>query len=156
MLTNITRTIFILIILFTIGFNAGAQIDTLPKLPAADSGIFTKVDIEARYLGGEKAWIRFLSTNLDSDVPVRKKAPAGNYHVVVQFIVDEQGGITDIEPLTEWGYGMEAEVVRILNKSPRWAPAILKGRPVKAYRKQPVTFMVEEEKRKERKKTGDQ
>ncbi len=38
---------------------------------------------------------------------------------------------------------MEAEVVRMLKKSPKWSPAIQNGKPVKAYRKQPVTFVIE-------------
>jgi len=38
---------------------------------------------------------------------------------------------------------MEEEVVRVLNKSPKWTPAIQFGRRVKAYRKQPVSFFVE-------------
>jgi hypothetical protein len=38
---------------------------------------------------------------------------------------------------------MEEEVVRILKKSPKWSPAIQNGKPVKAYRRQPVTFMIE-------------
>jgi len=38
---------------------------------------------------------------------------------------------------------MEEEVVRILKKSPQWQPASQNGRIVKAYRKQPVIFMIE-------------
>jgi periplasmic protein TonB len=37
---------------------------------------------------------------------------------------------------------MEEEVIRLLKNSPRWKPAIQFGRNVKAYRKQPTTFMV--------------
>ena len=61
---------------------------------------------------------------------------------LVQFIINKEGAITDIKPLTKYGFGMEEEVIRILKKSPQWVPAIQFGRNVKAYRKQPVTFMV--------------
>jgi hypothetical protein len=37
---------------------------------------------------------------------------------------------------------MEDEVLRVITKGPKWNPAIQDGRAVKAYRKQPVTFMV--------------
>ena len=46
---------------------------------------------------------------------------------------------------------MESEVMRIIRKSPKWAPALQNGRTVNAYRKQPVTFQIEEEKKKRRK-----
>jgi protein TonB len=45
---------------------------------------------------------------------------------------------------------MEAEVIRILRQSPPWVPAVQNGRKVKAYRKQPVTFEISEEKKKKK------
>jgi hypothetical protein len=122
---------------------------TLVTLPAKDTTIvdttlFTKVDLEATFPGGEAGWRTFIETNLRADVPVRRKAPAGQYTVVVQFIVDKQGKLSDILPLTALGYGMEQEVVRVLRKSPKWLPAQMNGKPVKAYRKQPLTFVVSE------------
>lgn len=62
--------------------------------------------------------------------------------VVVQFIVDQKGTLSDIKALTAHGYGMEQEVIRVLKKSPKWLPAQVNGRKVKAYRKQPITFAV--------------
>jgi len=100
------------------------------------------VEKEAHFPGADRNWINFLERNLNADVAVRNRAPEGTYTVMVQFVVDKEGHITDIKPLTKFGFGMEEEVIRILKKSPQWVPAIQFGRNVKAYRKQPVTFMV--------------
>lgn len=155
MLPNATRSLIAFAIIITVSsFTAHAQADTIPKLPSGDSTIFTAVDKEAYFPGGEEAWKQFLIANLKADVPVRKKAPVGKYTVWIQFIVDTDGKVSDIKALTEWGYGMENEVMRLLRRSPKWIPAVLKGNPVKAYRKQPVTFMVEEEKTEKGKKKG--
>ena len=97
---------------------------------------------EAHFPGEEKSWRRFLEKNLNPHVPIKNRAPEGMYMVMVQFVVDKEGSISDIKPLTKFGFGMEEEVIRILKKSPKWVPAIQFGRNVKAYRKQPVTFMV--------------
>lgn len=122
--------------------------DTIPVTDTTDmERIFDKVDIEASYPGGDKAWRRFLESNLDPTVATRNKAPVGVYTVIIQFVVDKEGRVTDIKPLTNQGYGMEKEVIRLLKKAPRWKPAIQTGRPVKAYRRQPVTFMVMDEKK---------
>ena len=123
-----------------------AAVDTLPKkdTTVVDTTVFAKVDFEATFPGGEAGWRTFLETNLRADVPVRRKAPAGKYTVVVQFIVDKQGKLSDIQPLTALGYGMEQELVRVLRKSPKWLPAQMNGQPVKAYRRQPLTFEVSE------------
>lgn len=107
--------------------------------------IFEKVEIEAKYPGGDKQWRMFLEKNLNGSIPVDNGAPAGIYTVVVQFIVSKDGSISDVKPLTDHGYGTEKEVVRVITKGPKWEPAIQGGRMVKAYRKQPVTFMVEDE-----------
>jgi len=87
---------------------------------------------------------KFFASQLNPDIPVRKKAPAGAYQVVVQFIVDKEGRISDMKALTNHGFGMEQEVIRVLKRSPRWLPAIQDGRKVKAYRKQPITFSITE------------
>lgn len=100
---------------------------------------------EADFPGGTKGWIQYLQRNLDAAVPVDNGAPAGYYTVVVQFIVHTDGSITDVKALTNHGFGTEEEVVKLITKGPNWEPAIMFGNPVKAYRKQPVTFVVWEE-----------
>ena len=101
------------------------------------------VEKEASFPGEDKGWLSFMTRNLRLDVAVVNLAPVGTYTVVVQFVVDKEGHVTDIKPLTEFGFGMEEEVVRVLNKSPKWTPANQFGRKVKAYRRQPVSFVVE-------------
>lgn len=113
--------------------------------------VFEKVEIEASYPGGDNAWKRFLEQNLNGTVAADKGAPAGVYTVIIQFVVDKDGKVSKIVPLTNHGYGMEAEVMRLLKKAPKWNPAIQDGRPVKVYRKQPVTFMVTDKKNKRKK-----
>jgi periplasmic protein TonB len=116
----------------------------------SEDKIFEKVEVEAFYPPGEAAWLSFLVQNLNGTVPANNGAPAGIYTVVIQFVVDKTGKIADIKALTNHGYGMEAEVIRLLRKSPRWSPAVQDGRNVKAYRKQPVTFQVAEDKKQRR------
>ena len=106
---------------------------------------FTKVETDPAFPGGKEAWTKYLMKNLNSSIPVDSGAKTGTYTVMVQFIVDKDGSISDIKPLTKHGYGMEAEVLRIIKASPPWLPAIQNGRKVRAYKKQPVTFVISEE-----------
>jgi periplasmic protein TonB len=110
-----------------------------------ENKVFEKVEVEASFKGGEKEWRRYLERNLDANTPVENGAPQGSYTVVIQFIVDKEGKISDVKPLTNHGYGMEDEAAKIIRKGPNWVPAIQNGRTVKAYRKQPITFVVSEE-----------
>lgn len=113
------------------------------------NSIFDKVEIEAAYPGGIDAWRKYLERNLNADVPIMSKAPAGVYTVVVQFIVNLDGSVSDTRALTNHGYGMEEEAIRAIVKGGKWLPAIQNGRQVKAYRKQPITFVVDKGPKKE-------
>lgn len=119
-------------------------------LPSADSAMvksatFTEVQVEASFPGGLAAWTNFLVKNLKANVPANNGAPIGKYTVMVQFVVGKDGVISNIKTLTNFGYGMEDEVVRIIEKSGTWMPAVQNGRLVNAYRQQPITFLVEED-----------
>ncbi|MFN8290089.1 MAG: energy transducer TonB [Chitinophagaceae bacterium] len=104
-----------------------------------EKGPAENVDIDAKFDGN---WKRFLETNLNASTPVDNNAPEGRYSVVVRFVVDVDGSISDITPLTKHGYGLEEEAVRVIRKSKKWAPAFLNGVNVKAYKKQVIIFEV--------------
>ena len=138
----------VLFFLFVIISNSlFSQIDAPPppSVDTSEGNVFEKVDVEATYPGGESAWRKYLEKNLNPNVPVENGAPIGIYTVIVQFIVDKTGTISDIKTLTNFGYGMEEEVVRIMKKSPMWIPAHQNNRLVKAYRKQPIIFVIDDE-----------
>ncbi len=110
-----------------------------PKEKREPDEIKTTVDVPAKFEGN---WIRFLQKNLNADVPVDNGAGPGRYSVVVQFVVDKEGNVSDIKALTNHGYGVEEEAIRVLKKAPKWQAAIAAGYPVKAYHKQVIVFEV--------------
>jgi protein TonB len=112
------------------------------KPPAESDDPFVSVEIDAKFNGN---WKSFLERNLNGNVPLDNNAAPGRYSVVIQFVVDKEGTVSDIKPLTNHGYGMEAEAVRVLRKADKWEPAIQNGQKVKAYRKQVIVFEVLEE-----------
>ncbi|MFC0776326.1 energy transducer TonB [Terrimonas alba] len=112
------------------------------KVTKEPEGPLEIVEIPAKFDGD---WIKFLERNLNGQVAVDNNAPAGRYTVIMQFVVDVDGSVSDIKPLTNIGYGLEQEAIRVLKKAKRWDPAIQNGHSVKAYRRQPITFQVASE-----------
>lgn len=98
---------------------------------------------EAEYEGGRQSWSRFLQKNLRNEIAAKNGAPRGMYRVIVRFQINENGEISGIRPETKFGYGMEEEVIKLLRKSPKWKPAIWLNKKVVAYRRQPITFIVD-------------
>jgi len=97
---------------------------------------------EATFKGGMDAWRKYLGKAVNPNIATANRAPVGAHTVIIQFVVDIDGKIRDVEALSYLGYGMEQEVMNVIRKGPKWEPAYYYGRPVKAYRKQPLTFQV--------------
>ncbi|HMG83106.1 MAG TPA: energy transducer TonB [Ferruginibacter sp.] len=112
------------------------------QAPVNDDSVFVKVEQEAEFPGGPGAWMKFLTKNLDPNVPVDNGAPVGRYQVIIRFIVGRDGSASDIQPETNFGYGMEEEAIRAIKRAPKWIPALQNGRNVNAYKRQPITFIV--------------
>ena len=87
-----------------------------------ENKIFEKVEVDASFIGGEGAWRKYLERNLRGDVASENGAPAGTYTVCVQFVVDKEGNISDVKALTNHGFGMEDEAMRVIKKGPNGNP----------------------------------
>ena len=107
-----------------------------------NSASTTKIDTEAGFPGGDVAWRKYLTQNLNAATPVENGAPSGKYTVMILFQIDADGSVKDIKAITNHGYGMEKEAIRIIKKGPKWVPANQGGVNVSSYRKQPLTFVV--------------
>lgn len=103
---------------------------------------FTKVEIESEYPGGLGAWSRYLNKSLRYPQEAIDNEIQGT--VVVQFIVDKEGNVSDVEAVSGPSE-LRDEAVRVIKKSGKWTPAVQNGRQVKSYKKQPIVFKLETE-----------
>lgn len=105
-----------------------------------DTTLFTKVDVEASFPGGEAAWVKYVQGVLEQNIDKlsRNKASVGTCEV--QFIVGKDGSTTNVEALTLKKSLLAKLLVDAIKNGPKWTPAFQNGRPVKAWRRQKVTF----------------
>lgn len=103
---------------------------------------FAPTETPASFPGGEKAWKKFLEKNIDPFAPVEDGAPAGVYTVILQFVVNSEGRMHNVKALTKHGYGMEEQAVRVIQRGPRWNPAMQNGKAVALEHRQSITFVV--------------
>jgi hypothetical protein len=109
----------------------------------ADS-VFSRKLEEASFIGGDQAWRDFLRKNLNANVPAENYAPDGKYTVIIKFIINPDGTLSDIKAENDPGYGMVKEAIRVIKKAAKkWQPANKYGTYVKAYRRQPITFLIQ-------------
>lgn len=131
--------VFLLLFSFT-GYSQTPQKDSVDN-----DDPLSVVEKEAEFPGGSRAWIDYLQKNLRLSQRNTNRTKPGNYTVVVRFIVDKDGSIYNIMAETNIGHGMEKEALRVISNSPKWIPAFVNGKPVKAYRRQPIVFSVSNE-----------
>ena len=109
------------------------------KDPPGDDIVFTKVTVQASFPGGDKAWNKYVSNAFDStDFNTWEHKDQGTCRV--RFIVDKKGNVRDVHAMNMKNTRLAKLAVAIIEKGPRWKPAMYKGRPVNAYREQPITL----------------
>jgi len=123
----------------------GTGVVEAPKVEEDYDKVFTVVQIAAEFPGGLPAWQKYLERNLNRDVPNDNGAPPGKYTVVVSFIVSKDGSISEVTSENDPGYGTKAEAIKVIQKGPKWKPAVQNGRNVIYRHKQSITFVVSEE-----------
>ncbi|MBK6379494.1 MAG: energy transducer TonB [Chitinophagaceae bacterium] len=106
--------------------------------------VFTKAEINPEFTGGQDAWRKYLIANLKAITPVDEGWKAGIYKVVVKFIVHTDGTVSDVTTENYAGTKTALHCIEVIKNAPKWQPALQNGRKVNAYKKQPITFVIEE------------
>ncbi len=96
---------------------------------------------ESDYPSGLAGWQRYLQKNLRYP----ERAMNGNIQgqVVVRFIVDKTGNVTDPYISASVEYSLDEEALRIIKGSGKWKPAFQNGHNVKSYKMQPINFRLQ-------------
>ena len=100
--------------------------------------VFDAVEQMPEYPGGMQAMIEFLQTNMKYPEDAAKQKVEGR--VMVQFIVETDGSITDVHVAKQVFPSLDAEAIRVVQAMPRWTPGMDKGRVVRVKYNLPVVF----------------
>jgi protein TonB len=131
---------FLFLLLFICNNFLFAQVTDTIKT-ALDTALFTQVDVEAQFPGGEANWNLYVQRTLEKKIDrlVRNKKSFGTCEV--QFIVGNDGSLTNVEALTLKNSLLAKILIQAIKEGPKWVPAEQNGRKVKAWRRQKVTFL---------------
>ena len=104
--------------------------------------IYYTTDKPAEFPGGSSGWTAYLTKHLNPTIPLKNGAPVGKYKVLLNFVVKSNGGVSNIEVISDPGYGTAAEAIRMIEKGPKWIPAEQNGMKVNYLMKQSFVFVV--------------
>ena len=101
--------------------------------------VYDMVEKMPSFPGGSEALKEYLKKN--TRYPNPDACIQGR--VVVVFVVDEKGNLSDVKVARGMEPSLDAEAVRVVKSMPRWNPGIEKGKAVKVRYTLPVTFRLE-------------
>lgn len=96
---------------------------------------------ESDYPGGLKGWQHYLLKNLK--YPERAMNGSVQGQVIVDFVVDKVGNVTDPYISASVEYSLDEEALRIIKESGKWEPAFQNAHNVKSYKRQPINFRLQ-------------
>lgn len=119
------------------------------SIPAKDSsavvsekpadGIYVVVDKMPTFMGGDVANFRqWIFRNIKFPKEAGMRGAHGN--VIVSFVVNAKGKLTDIKILKSPDKSLSDEVLRVLGESPKWEAGVQSGEKVSVRLTLPVTF----------------
>ena len=94
--------------------------------------------------GGMGALMQYLKGNIDYPIEAFKKNIGGR--VVVAFIIEKDGSLSDVRIAKSVHPLLDAEAIRVVSSMPKWNPGLENGNPVRVKYTIPVTFRLEEKK----------
>lgn len=113
--------------------------EEIVKTEETGNGIVMNVQVKASPIGGMNAFSSMFIS--------RFRAPTMNtstseVRVIVSFVVEKDGSLSDIKVLRDPGFGVGAEAVRVLKAMPKWEPAKQNGAKVRSQFTLPISIKV--------------
>lgn len=112
-----------------------------PKHVVEETKIFTVVEQMPMYPGGNAALMGYLRDNIKYPTVAAENGVQGR--VVVGFVVERDGSITDVNILRGVDPSLDREAMRVVKSMPRWNPGKQNGSAVRVKYQVPVSFRLQ-------------
>ena len=102
---------------------------------------FEVVEQMPTFSGGDAALMKYLSENIKYPKAAEKAGEQGR--VVVNFIVEKDGAISNVNVVRSVTPTLDAEAVRVIKAMPKWVPGKQDGQSVRVKYNVPVSFRLQ-------------
>ena len=112
-----------------------------PPKPVEENKVFDVVEQMPSFPGGMGALMSWLSQNIKYPVIAAENGVQGR--VIVQFVVEKDGSITDVKVAKSVDPSLDKEAARVVGSMPHWIPGKQNGSAVRVKYTVPVTFKLQ-------------
>ena len=116
-------------------------VENTPPAPIVDEAPFEIVEEMPKYPGGDTELLKFIGQNIKYPNTAKNIGVQGR--VTVQFIIEKDGSLTEIEILRGIGAGCDKEAIRVMKLVPNFSPGKQRGQPVRVRLSVPITFKLQ-------------
>lgn len=106
-----------------------------------ETKVFDVVEVMPSFPGGQAALFEWLSKNIKYPVVAEENGVQGR--VIVTFVVERNGSITDVQVVKSVDPSLDKEAVRVVKAMPHWIPGKQNGSAVRVKFTVPVTFRLQ-------------
>ncbi|MBC7916097.1 MAG: TonB family protein [Pyrinomonadaceae bacterium] len=108
-----------------------------------DNGVYDIASIEQQpeYPGGMAKFLSWVGDNYKYTPQAQEAGVSGR--IIVQFVVEKDGSLTDIKVPKDLGYGTGDAAIKLLKRSKNWKPGIQNGRAVRVQYTLPLALQIE-------------
>ena len=106
-----------------------------------ETKVFDVVEVMPSFPGGQGALFEWLSKNIKYPVVAEENGVQGR--VIVTFVVERNGSITDVQVVKSVDPSLDKEAVRVVKAMPHWIPGKQNGSAVRVKFTVPVTFRLQ-------------
>ena len=103
-----------------------------------DNKVYESAEVMPEFPGGEAELLKFVAKRFKYPTEAQRKGAQGR--VIVKFVVETNGSISNIHVVKGIDPLLDAEAIRVCTTMPTWAPARQEGKAVRCYYTIPVTF----------------
>ena len=107
-----------------------------------DDGLYIDYEENAQFPGGEQACFKWLADNIKYPKDCLKEKVEGR--VIVNFVVEKDGSITDVKAMKSPHSSLSKEAERVVKAMPNWKPARFKDEPIRSRFTLPMIFRLPE------------
>ena len=100
--------------------------------------VYESVEVMPEFPGGQAELLKFVAKSIKYPTEAQRKGAQGR--VIVKFVVETNGSISNIHVVKGIDPLLDAEAIRVCTTMPTWAPARQEGKAVRCYYTIPVTF----------------
>lgn len=113
-----------------------------PEPPKEEENkVFEVVEQMPAFPGGDAALMKYLQENTQYPTIAAENGVQGR--VVVGFVVEKDGSITDVTVIKSQDPSLDREAARVVKSMPRWIPGKQNGSAVRVKYQVPVTFRLQ-------------